>query len=42
MSDFYGAGQEFFHEQTFVPDAGEPPIPAGGKRDWGRGGRNGG
>jgi uncharacterized OsmC-like protein len=29
ISDFYGAGQELLHEQTFVLDADEPPILAG-------------
>jgi uncharacterized OsmC-like protein len=29
ISDFYGAGQELLHEQTFVLDSDEPPILAG-------------
>ncbi|MHC4173673.1 MAG: OsmC family protein [Planctomycetota bacterium] len=29
ISDFYGAGQDISHEQTFVLDADEPPILAG-------------
>jgi uncharacterized OsmC-like protein len=33
ISDFYGAGQELLHEQTFVLDADEPPILAG--QDYG-------
>jgi uncharacterized OsmC-like protein len=29
ISDFYGAGQELLHDQTFVLDSDEPPILAG-------------
>ncbi|MHC4086896.1 MAG: OsmC family protein [Planctomycetota bacterium] len=32
ISDFYGAGQELLHEHTFVLDADEPPILAGGDK----------